>query len=80
MCWIRGHLFRQHKSGVLKFPGGGIATFDFLFKMFEGARGKPQLMVVNLGFLLFQLLVSAGSICRVIHLLKEGMTVSHGQL
>ena len=40
MCWTRRHLFQQYKSGLLKSPGCGIATFNFIVSMFEGARGK----------------------------------------
>ena len=40
MCWTRHHLFRQYKSGLLKSSGGGITTFDFIVRMFDGARGK----------------------------------------
>ena len=40
MCWTQCHLSQQHKSDLLKSPGGGIATFDFTVRMFDGARGK----------------------------------------
>ena len=40
MWWTQHHLFQQFKSGLLKFPGGGITTFHFMVRMFGGARGK----------------------------------------
>ena len=81
MCWTRRHFFRRYKSGLLKFYCGRITAFDFMVTMFNGARGKSfvgslmvstQLMVANLGFLLFQLLVSPDILRQVIfHVLKE---------
>ena len=40
MCWTRRHLFQQYKSGLIKFPGGGITTFNFMFRIFYGARHR----------------------------------------
>ena len=36
ICWIWCHLLWQYKSGLLKFPGGGIMTFNFMVNMFDG--------------------------------------------
>ena len=32
--------FQQYKSGLLKSSGGGITTFDFIVRMFDGSSGK----------------------------------------
>ena len=40
MCWTWRHLFRQYNSGLLKSPGDGITTFDFIVSVFDQARGK----------------------------------------
>ena len=83
------HLFQQYKSGLLKFTGGDITSFDFTVRMFDRAWDKSLvglLMVsivngVNSGFLLFHLLVSAEILCQVIFcVLKEGRTVLHEQI
>ena len=43
MCCTQCHVFQQYKSGLPKSPDGGIVTFDFIVRMFDGARGKSLL-------------------------------------
>ena len=76
--------FPSVKSGLLKRSGGGIATFDFMVRIFDGAREKSlvwSLMVSTVNGREFSIpsvspLVSARILSQVIlHVLKVGMTV-----
>ena len=58
MCWTRLHLLRLYKSGLEKSPGGGKIILDFMFKRFDGERGKllvGSLMPWKVGNLRFPL-------------------------
>ena len=68
MCWTKCHLFQQYKSGLLKSPGCGTTTFNFIVSMFDGARCKTlvgSLMVSTVNGCEFRIpSVSATSVSR----------------
>ena len=68
MCWTQHHLFRQYHSSLLKSPGGGITTFNFIVRLFDRARSKSvvgSLMVSTVNDCKFRIpSVSATSVSR----------------
>ena len=73
-CWIRLHLFWQHKSVFENSPGGGMTTLDFIVRIFAGESGNSPLWeVLNLIFLLSQPLVSIRTLLQ--RLYHEFVTV-----